>query len=274
MVKRYVKQIYDTALRPEMRILPGHLAFFLILSIFPLFTLIGVICSKFDIFSSVFVYLGDVLPTNILDILLPFMADKNVSGNFIFFMFLGFIIASNGTFSIITVSDEIYDIPYDNYIKRRVKAFLMIFILLLLFLFLFVVLAYGNMIVDFLVNLDFLVNFKDKIYLFFMILKWPVAFLVIFLLIKGIYTIAPSLKIPSKYMNKGALFSTFFFILFTYCYSFYVSHFANYDVFYGSISNIIVLMIWIYALSYILTMGIAINSNNYLNNKENLGHNS
>ena len=48
-------------------------------------------------------------------------------------------------------------------------------------------------------------------------------------------------------------------------YSYYANNIANYGVFYGSLSNLIVLMIWIYILSYILVIGIAINSSIYEN---------
>ena len=64
-------------------------------------------------------------------------------------------------------------------------------------------------------------------------------------------------------MNRGAIFTTLGWILVTAIYSYYVAHFSKYDIFYGSLSNIIILMMWIYILSYILVLGIAINSNYY-----------
>ena len=85
----------------------------------------------------------------------------------------------------------------------------------------------------------------------------------IFLVIKFIYTFAPDEFISSKYMNKGALFTTLGWIATTYIYSIYVSHFAHYTVFYGSISAIIAMMMWIYFLSYILVFGIVINVLDY-----------
>ena len=64
-------------------------------------------------------------------------------------------------------------------------------------------------------------------------------------------------------MNKGALFTTIFWIIGTAIYSLYTSNFDNYKMFYGGISTIMAMMIWIYYLSYILVMGIAINSTDY-----------
>ena len=96
-----------------------------------------------------------------------------------------------------------------------------------------------------------------------MLLKWPIAFILIFWLLKIIYTISPDKKISSKYMNNGALFTTIGWIITTAIYSYYVSNLANYTLFYGSISGIIAMMIWIYILSYIFVMGIAINTDDY-----------
>ena len=97
----------------------------------------------------------------------------------------------------------------------------------------------------------------------FVLFKWPVALIFIFLLVKLVYTIAPDAKIPSRYTNKGAIFTTVFWSLATVIYSFYVTNFTNYNLFYGSLTNIIVMMIWVYILSYILVFGMAINASNY-----------
>ena len=64
-------------------------------------------------------------------------------------------------------------------------------------------------------------------------------------------------------MTRGAVFTALGWILVTAIYSYYVSHFANYDIFYGSLSNLIIMMIWIYILAYILVIGIAINVETY-----------
>jgi len=70
-------------------------------------------------------------------------------------------------------------------------------------------------------------------------------------------------NISSKYMNKGAIFSTTACLLVTAIYSYYVSNFANYSKFYGNLANIIILMIWLYIIAYIFVIGIAINSDTY-----------
>ena len=48
-MKEYISNLYKIIRRPELRILPGNLAFFLILSIIPTVSLVGLIGSIFSI---------------------------------------------------------------------------------------------------------------------------------------------------------------------------------------------------------------------------------
>jgi len=56
---------------------------------------------------------------------------------------------------------------------------------------------------------------------------------------------APDKKIQSSEVNKGAIFTTIGFIVATYIYSLYTTNFARYDVFYGNLASIVVLIIWL-----------------------------
>lgn len=271
MIKSYLKRILNLIKRPEMKILPGQLAFFIILAIFPLLTLFGYIGTKLFFFVEPFIdTLIRFVPENVMQIILPFIENSHITGNVLFFMIVGFILVSNGTYSIIVTSNELYNIKNDDYIKDRVKAFFMIILLMFLFIFIFVVLAYGNTIIEKILELNLLSSISSNIYLIFVLLKWPIAFILIFWILKIIYTISPDEKISSKFMNKGALFTTVCWIVTTSVYSYYVSHLANYTLFYGSISGIIVMMIWIYILTYIFVMGIAINADEYNRYKKSI----
>ena len=264
MLKAYAKRILNLITRPEMKILPGQLAFFLVLAIFPLLTLYGYIGSKILFLSTPFMdIIENLIPNSVMQIMLPFIQESHITGNVLFFMIVGFILVSNGTYAIIITSNELYDIKTNDYLKDRIKALFMILLLMFLFVFIFIVLAYGNIIVDNILKLNMFQNIKNNIYFIFVLLKWPIAFVLIFWLLKIIYTISPNKKIKSEFMNKGALFTTICWILTTSIYSYYVSNLANYTLFYGSISGIIAMMIWIYILSYIFVMGIAINTDEY-----------
>lgn len=246
-----------------MRILPGQIAFFLVLSLVPIISLVGFIASSFQIDIDYMVeVLSGSLPNEIIDILIPALNNPGMLTGIS--MLIGFFIASNGTTSIIIASNVLFKIKERSYLKRKIKSVIMLTILITLFLFMLLVFAFGDSIIGFILGLIF-TKIPVIIVDILLIFKWTFGLFLTFFMIKMIFTIAPDSPIPSKHMNKGAIFTTIAWILSTSLYSIYVVNFANYNLFYGSLSNIVVLMFWIYILSIALVIGIAINSDDYLN---------
>lgn len=263
-IKDYLQKLYDIIITPSMSYLPGNIAFFLVLSIFPILTLIGVIASRFSInINSLVNIIDTALPNDIAIVLDSFVQGKGFDSNIGIFMIIGFFLASNGADAIILASNNLYGFPNSSYFKRRIKAIFMIILLILLIIFMLGFIAFGNTLLNFILSYVSNKNLADIIYKLFIILKWPFALFVIFFNTKLIYTIAPDWKIMSKHTTKGALFTTISWILVVQVYSFWVTHFTNYDLFYGSLSNIVVLMLITYLISYILVIGIAINVKSY-----------
>ena len=67
------------------------------------------------------------------------------------------------------------------------------------------------------------------------------------------------------------MFTTLGWILSSEIFAFYIETFTNYNVFYGSISNVLILLLWVYLLSYIYVFGMIINASEFkkeLNNDE------
>lgn len=263
---RYVKKIYKLIIRPEMKVLPGQIAFFLVLSLIPLVTVVGLVASQFSIsIANVISVLTNSLPEQVADIVIPILSSPGTVS--MYSIILGFYIASNGACSIITASNMLFKLEDTDFIRRRVKALFMLIILVLLFLFMIVVLGFGNSIFNVIMNyLD--VTLPAFTYYIFVVLKWTIGILIIFILVKILLTFAPDSKISSSKMNRGSIFVTVSWVAATSIYSIYVSNFANYNLFYSSLANIVVLMFWIYILSYTLVIGMAINSEAYLYEKK------
>ncbi len=263
-VKNYFKRLYDIIMKPEMKVLPGQLAFFLFLSLVPIITLViytGMILSIGT--DSVAVFVSKVFPTDVSNILVPYVNDVGIDFSTIISMVFGFIVASNGANSLIITSNTLYKLEHQSYFKRLLKSILMTLLLVVLFVFIIVVLAFGDKIINFITSIQVLQNISSEIKVVYAILKWPLALFIIFIIIKILYTWAPDKKIPSKYMNRGAIFTTIMWLLVTIIYTFYINNYANYNIFYGSLANIVVIMIWVYALSFILVIGMAINNEHY-----------
>ncbi len=262
--KRYLKKLFEIIVSPNMAYLPGNLAFFLLLSIFPILTLIGAIASKFSInIDTIIDALNVALPSGVAKTLESVIAGKGFDSNIVIFMIIGFFLASNGAHAIILASNNLYGFPNSDYIKRRIKAIFITILIVLLLIFMLVFVAFGNHLLSFILREVQDKNLVNLIYNLFKILKWPFAIFVIFFNIKMIYTIAPDWKILSKHTTRGAVFTTLGWIIVIQIYSFWATHFSNYDIFYGSLSNIAILMLMTYLISYVLVIGIAINVKTY-----------
>lgn len=269
-IKKIINQIYSIIIKPEMKVLPGQLAFFLVLSVIPIIVLIGFICSTFKVpFTNVVYAMNEILPKGVSEILISYINGEGLNLSIGISMAAGFILASNGPHSIIITSNTLYGIPHSNYLKRRLKALILTILLILLFVFTLIVLAFGNHIVAFILGLKIFRSISSIAYKVYFWLKWPLALFIIFFIVKLIYSMAPDSHIPSKYNTKGTIFTTVGWILTTIVYSYYATNLSNYSRFYGNLSNIIILMLWIYFLSYILVFGMAINVNSYKNSLSN-----
>ena len=264
-LKKFLSDLWKVVRLPEMLILPGNLAFFLILSLAPILSLFGMIASSLSLSTaSITNALENIVPSGVMEILLPFFNSGLTIPNFVFII-VGFFVASNGPDSLITASNILYKNKPKNYIYRRIKAIFMTFWLILLFVFTLIVMAFGSFILNNVLTFGIVGKFIANNYVIITIVKVLIAFIMIFFIIKILYTMAPDQKIKSKYVNYGALFATLSIMIITGGYSFYVTNIANYDVIYGGLANIAILMLLVYLISYIIVLGIAINHNYYEN---------
>ena len=262
-MKKYLKKLYNVIRMKEMRILPGHLSYFLVMSIMPLITLVSFIASFFDFsIAEMTEFVFQFLPTEVANIILPMLTNTNMSLNLLL-MIAGFFIVSNGMHAIILVSNTLYKTEEENATRLRIRAIFLTIILISLFFFILIVMAFGNIILKFILNLEIFSAISMYIYQLFVLLKYPFAFIIIYIVIKLLYALSPYKKVKSQYVTKGALFTTIGWILITTIYSYYANNIAHYDLFYGNISNLVVLLIWIYILSYIFVVGIGINITEY-----------
>ena len=255
--------------KPEMRVLPGQLAFFFVLSVIPLIALLGSLAPSFGIQTDSIIHLLEsILPRAVLDLLVPIVSGDNLNFNMFIFYISAFVLASNGTNSMIISSNELYKTHTKSYLFRRIKAFFMTVILVMLLIFVLVVPAFGDKIILFLGTFIQNETMLENFHIIYNILKFPLSLFFIFFNVKLLYVLAPDKSIPSKDTTIGSLVTTLGWLLATEIYSLYVDAFAKYNLFYGSLSNILILMLWVYLLAYIFVFGMALNVGSVENQSE------
>ena len=259
-IKRWLKKIYKILKLEEMQILPGQLAFFLVVSVFAMLPLIALIGSGFV--TREFAESLKDLPVGVASVFKDLLDTDSTGYNVFLFMAISLFFSSSGCKSIIVTSNVIYKITEDNKIKQGVKAFIMTIILMFIIVFTAVVPAFGDLILTSIKN-KYPGDVINLIIQLFDILKYPLSFLLIFIGVKLIYTMAPDMTIKSKYTNRGALFTTVLWVVITRIYAIYLNNINTYNIFYGSLANVVIVLFWFYLLSYVFTMGMALNASSY-----------
>ncbi len=82
-----------------------------------------------------------------------------------------------------------------------------------------------------------------------------VAFLLILTVFLLLYKLIPNTRTYWRYIWPGALLAAVLFEIARTLFIFYLENFANYQLIYGSIASIIVLLVWIYYSAFIMILG-------------------
>ena len=258
-------EIFTIMGKPVMSVLPGHLSFFLLLSFIPVILLFGIIAKTFSLsYDTIAEFITLSLPASTSKLVLPLFSGKALDFNIIILIISALYLASRATKAIIMAANNIYGEPR-NIIQEIIKSIIITILLILLFIFIIIILILGGKILELLMKIPELSFISNNILTYINLLRWPIALFVIFFTIKIIYTLTPNKKISSKSVNKGSLFTTLSWILVTFIYSFYVTHYAAYNDYYGSASNLVILMLWVYIIAQIFVIGMIIN---YLEDKK------
>jgi membrane protein len=91
-------------------------------------------------------------------------------------------------------------------------------------------------------------------------LRWPVTTLAIMSAVALAYYLLPDVKQKFKFITPGSVLGTLAWLAASLGFGFYVGHFGSYNVTYGSIGGVVVMMTWFYITGLILLMGGEINA--------------
>ncbi len=261
-MKERIEKFYNLISRKELSILPGNLAYSFFLSIIPILTLIVYILTTFNLpMDAINNFLTETFPNSVVELLQPIFTSE-LTADSLMTIILGLIVVINGCNAIIIASNTIFNVPNAPLMQRIVKSLILAICIILLFAFMFMVPLLGKSILTIIGSFTNIFNNYDKLVrILYIILQVPVSLLVVFFLIKVVYTIAPDERIPSKYTSKGAFFTAVSWLLITAIYSYYINNIARYDIVYGNLANIVMLLLWFYILAYIFVIGLCLNKN-------------
>ena len=244
----------------------AEISFYLLLSLFPflIFTISLVVYTPLIKLSKYIFVLDKMLPSSIFKIVsaLTQSAIDNRSFNF---LILSFILAmytmSRAVLCLIRGMNKSYNIRETRpYFEVLFISLVFVIMLLVLIFISMIFLVFGENIGSFLFNLIGL----DQYFMYIWNLcRYIIGIVTVIIILMNLYRFTPNKKLTFKEVMPGAVVSTFCWIIASFCYSFYSSNFARYDIIYGSLGGIIVLMTWVYLSSWTILIGCEINARLY-----------
>lgn len=165
--------------------------------------------------------------------------------------------ASKGALSLVRGLNGVYNIQETrNYVVLRIVSFLYTVVVILLILSTLFLLVLGNILYQFILHL--MPWFASVAKLF--ISNRTVVFLgVSILFFMFIYKTIPARKAALMPQLPGAIFASLGWMLFSYGFSFYFKYYGNYSYMYGSLTAIVLIILWLYCCMYIIFLGGEIN---------------
>nr|WP_302226049.1 YihY/virulence factor BrkB family protein [Azotobacter vinelandii]WKN20350.1 YihY/virulence factor BrkB family protein [Azotobacter vinelandii] len=91
-------------------------------------------------------------------------------------------------------------------------------------------------------------------------LRWPVAILLLILVVAVIYYVAPDVEQRFRFITPGSVLAVLVWIATSLGFGFYVGNFGNYDATYGSVGAIIVMLLYFFISAAVLLFGAELNA--------------
>lgn len=266
---RYIKAIYKAfslfgkkITHDAVAAFSAQTAFFIIISAFPFLVLIVSVLEKIPFISADMMYtVMDIFPRTVMEYMENIIKEI-CSGNSVAIISISAAVllwsASKGVTSIMRGLNFIYKIDEKrNFLEIRLVSvgytigFVVYIVLTLIFIF------GGGM-------LSSLLKSRLPENLFFTVIYRIVSFLgklVLLTVLFGlVYLIVPKRKATIKSQLPGAALSALGWLGYSWFYSFYTEHLAGNSYVYGSLTSIILIMLWLYVCMYIFFIGGEVNS--------------
>lgn len=251
------RALYKRYKEDELSQLGGQLAYFFILSIFPMLMLLSQIIGLLSIDTvELSTVLSKFFPPNILDLVFEYLRyaiDTTSTGIFTFSAISSVFIASKALTSIIYALNKAYRVDiHSSNTQKRILAFVFTLFLVFALILSLVLITVGKPL--FYNILEFF--HLDTVFLqIWTIFRWSASLLTLFFTLYTVYFIIPSERIPRRYNIIGSVFTMASLMSMSLAFAYYVSNFSNYTIIYGSLGTVMLLLLYLYFSGIIIVLG-------------------
>lgn len=244
----------------------SSLAYNFMLALFPaiifLFTLIPFIPKRIGFQKQLMDFIVLILPADAykaFETTLNEIVNKQNRGLLSFGFILSLFFATNGVHSLMMAFNKSsLLIETRTWIKQRLIAVLLTIIIAMSVIICIVAMTIGEIALNY---IDGELNIKGNFIAYVIQLtRWSLLGILYFVTISILYKYGPAHAKKWRFFSAGSCLATILAFLTIWGFSFYINNFSSYNKVYGSISTLIVLMIWLYLNSLILLVGFELNA--------------
>ena len=255
-------KIKDKYARDEVSVYAAQASFFIVLAVFPflmvLLTLVQLIpaVSKADVMSAMVALSPDMLDAMVVSVI-DDLYTKSPGTILSVSAVAALWSSSRGMLSLERGLNRVYETPEKRgYFLTRIICTLYTIVFMVVCVLALTLLVFGNSLYRFAVHSSPLLEELTKHLISFRSLLSLVLFFLVFL---GLYTFLPKKKQKLREQIPGAVFATFGWLIFSYLFSLYFNSFGNYSYMYGSLTAVVLLMLWLYFCLCIVLIGAELN---------------
>lgn len=252
--------------RENLGIYSSGAAFFIFLSLVPILVIICTVIPYTPLTQEGFLMIiTEVFPAKVENIVVGIVDDvyQRSAGVLSAAILVALWSAGKGILALRTGLNAVNEMEEDrNYLMARIIASFYTLVMLFVILCSMIALVFGNVLIEMLIR--YLPGFR-LIFTILLQFRFLFVWLILTLLFASLYAYLPDKK--QKFINQlsGAAFGAAICSIFSWGFSIYVSYGKPYNI-YGSLSIIVITMMWLYICIYILFVGAYINK--YLYERE------
>ncbi len=235
-------------------------AFFIMMSVFPVLMLLLTLLQFTPISQNdVVMAIERVTPFQVSDLLKPLISSiyQQSPALLSWSAIVAVWVAGKGIMGLTDGLNSIHGvIETRNYFVVRFRAACYTVVMILALLVSLVILVFGYSLQWYLRRLFPILNeYPDTL----IIVPLMIAMLILIVLFLAMYMFLPNQKKTFKSQFPGAVFTAVAWAAFSYAFSIYLDYAVNMSVLYGSLTTLVVVMLWLYTSMYLLFIGAELN---------------
>ncbi|MGM9606979.1 MAG: YihY/virulence factor BrkB family protein [Oscillospiraceae bacterium] len=252
---RFVREIVELYFSAHVSRSAAELAYFLILTVFPLMICINAFVGALHLdISMVLGALEEFLPASVITVVADYISYITVNQSFGMFLaglFMTLLSASAAVRALMKIMDDIYGrTNYPGFWSLVVSFVFSILLLITMYLSIVVVLT-GNWFFHLLERIFHL----DNLITDWQWMRFVLLFALVLLFILLLYRVTAPIGKPRPPVLTGAFLASVALVAASILFSLFIGMSSRYSLVYGSLASVIILLVWLYLCGNILILG-------------------